>query len=1238
MHRSPKAPALLAVLAIFAVLGTATYGALIGVADANSSPRTTISSGTVSFDASTGNLFVTATAVSTDFGGADGVFEHASTPPSQLSISMKVLGAIGLPYQGIGDALSLTGAIDFNRNGTIDAGESGLLLKGDLLEFGFENAPPGTGSDRIEWRFKVTGGLLAPYYQGQNVGVSTLHANDGTWPEPAVAKEDFATSFTLDIIQGQPAPIVTPIKCGAEISDFVWHDVNGNGIQDPGEPGLNGVTVNLKDAAGQLFATTVTGPGPLNQQGYYRFANLTGFCGGTWKVQVDLSTVPNGFVLTTVNAPGSTAGTDSNPNPATVSLPTDMRKERTIDFGFRAAATGVIGDFVWHDLDRDGTQDDGEPGVDGVRVNLRNPLTDAVLATTVTAVNGSYQFTGVGAGNYRVQIDESTLPAGFAPTFSNSGAADGDSNGSPADVTLASGTATDHTIDFGYLTPCTGSIGDFLWYDRNRNGIQDAGEAGIDGVTINLVDQFGTVLATTSTGANGSYAFTGLCANIYKVEVVSSTLPEGFTATAVNVPGSDPDKDSNPNPSKVTLETDGSAEPAIDFGFLAPCMGRIGNFVWHDENQNGIQDSGEGGFADVTVNLRHAGDNAVLQTEITEADGAYLFSGLCPGDYLVEVVPSTGTSASPTQQGSDRNKDSNPNSFPATLPWDDSADLSIDFGLYCTGIIGDRVWVDANANGVQDAGEPGIAGVTVMLTNILLGEVRTTTTDANGLYRFTGLCAGKYQVEVSGVPAHHTPTVRLAGGDVTRDSNGSPALLILSANDSVDLTIDFGFVKPSAPEPTPGIKILKSANKDKVVFGEAVTFTYVVTNTGNVALNAVVVVDDNSTPRYAADDFTVGSVDTLAAGQSITFTATRIPPTKMCNFDWLGKLRKCGLMIIDDWLQHKKFTYLQAKDHRDDYSDWNGWAGHRSYSRKGKFRILDKLNISSQEANTDAVDVVDDEEYVTAFITTVDKNYVTSGDHSVTFPKIFHKKGWDRDWHHDWDSWFGNWLRSRRWDDDWRDHDNDGDYDYDKHPRPCTTTSTNVATVTAKYAGTIFTATDKATVEIVAPAPAAPYKTFTQGGWGARPSGNNPGRFLSDNFNRVYPGGQVVIGGVKTIKLTSAYAIHEFLPQGGTPAKLTYSYVNPTRQISVFAGQVLALKLNVDFSAAGISRRGFGNLTVVSGELGGKTVNEVLALANSVLGGGSLPWGLTVSELNSIVSKINENFDGGTQNNGFLAE
>ncbi|MCP5240234.1 MAG: carboxypeptidase regulatory-like domain-containing protein [Zoogloeaceae bacterium] len=74
-------------------------------------------------------------------------------------------------------------------------------------------------------------------------------------------------------------------------------------------------------------------------------------------------------------------------------------------------------------------------------------------------------------------------------------------------------------------------IGDRVWLDANKNGIQDAGEAGVSGVTARLVDADGNVVATATTDANGNYLFDGLTPGQYRVDFDLGTLPAGFAVT-----------------------------------------------------------------------------------------------------------------------------------------------------------------------------------------------------------------------------------------------------------------------------------------------------------------------------------------------------------------------------------------------------------------------------------------------------------------------------------------------------------------------------------------------------------------------------------------------------------------------------------------------------------------------------------------------------------------------------------
>jgi hypothetical protein len=127
--------------------------------------------------------------------------------------------------------------------------------------------------------------------------------------------------------------------------------------------------------------------------------------------------------------------------------------------------------------------------------------------------------------------------------------------------------------------PCSGSIGDRVWNDLNQNGIQDIMESGINGISIDLLDDQGFVIDTATTmkepgsrNSMGYYQFGGLCAGSYAIRVDSNTVPAGMVLTSVHAPGSTPSTDSDPSPAPVTLATDSSSDDTIDFGFFIPTI------------------------------------------------------------------------------------------------------------------------------------------------------------------------------------------------------------------------------------------------------------------------------------------------------------------------------------------------------------------------------------------------------------------------------------------------------------------------------------------------------------------------------------------------------------------------------------------------------------------------------------------------------------------------------------------
>ncbi|MEP7013746.1 MAG: SdrD B-like domain-containing protein, partial [Acidobacteriota bacterium] len=292
-----------------------------------------------------------------------------------------------------------------------------------------------------------------------------------------------------------------------------------------------------------------------------------------------------------------------------------------VDFGYRG--TGSIGDRLWIDTNNNGVQDSGENGLNGVTVSLLNG-SNVVLFTAITSGNGNYTFTNLAAGSYSVRVETSTLPAGLAPTY------DLDGTGTPniAAAPLTGGqNRTD--VDFGYRG--TGSIGDRVWIDNDGDGVQDLLETGINGVTVQLLDGGGNVIASAVTAGDGQYQFQNLVAGTYSVQIVTSSLPAGLTQTF------DLDGLATPNKATIALAANQS-NFNVDFGYRGTAS--VGDRVWNDTDGDGVQDAGELGINGVDVVLRDSSNN-VVAVVTTSGDGNYLFSNLLVGSYSVSVDPLT---------------------------------------------------------------------------------------------------------------------------------------------------------------------------------------------------------------------------------------------------------------------------------------------------------------------------------------------------------------------------------------------------------------------------------------------------------------------------------------------------------------------------------------------------------------------------------------------------------------------
>ncbi|WP_264520711.1 hypothetical protein [Flavobacterium sp. N1994] len=164
------------------------------------------------------------------------------------------------------------------------------------------------------------------------------------------------------------------------------------------------------------------------------------------------------------------------------------------------------------------------------------------------------------------------------------------------------------------------------------------------------------------------------------------------------------------------------------------------------------------------------------------------------------------------------------------------------------------------------------------------------------------------------------------------------------------------------------------------------------------------------------------------------------------------------------------------------------------------------------------------------------------------------------------------------------------------------------------------------------------FKTFTIGGWGTNCNGNNPGCYRDANFDAAFPDGVMIGCGSNTLTFTSSSAVANYLPAGGSPAVLNGSATDPTTSRGVLSSQVLAIALAVGFDVYdpnfSTSSTSFGSLTIKSGTFAGMSIANFLQLANNVLGGCSTQYSL--SAINDAATAINQNFDNGTVDNGYI--
>jgi hypothetical protein len=681
---------------------------------------------------------------------------------------------------------------------------------------------------------------------------------------------------------------VTP----SSISDYVWLDEDNDGIQEATDGGMSNVTITLYNNAGTAIASTVS-----DAAGFYQFTNLTA---GNYSVGI---TQPAGTICTGKDL-GGNDNLDSDLNTTGVNIrKTDLiavpanTRISNVDLGVATmpVASSSFGDFCWLDLNQNGIQNFSEPGLPNVKIvlfqpgpdNLVNTADDIRIDSTLSDALGKWQFTNLTGTRYFVRF---YLPAGYSYTLKDVGsndAVDSDINGTGFSSIIVINNVPNgfnyEILDVGfYLTvPVSnaGSISDFFWNDVNKNGIQNAGEFGVAGITVSLLNNLGTMIATTITNAKGNYIFANVAPGSYYVKF--SNLPPGYQFTGKDLGGNDnldSDVDINTGTTSIFTILNNQNINNIDAGMRqVPFVGNssIGNIVWFDLNNDGIQQPNETGVPDIIVNIREAGADGLMGTAddvnrstMTNSLGQFMVNGLPMGLYRVEfsLIPLTVT-LSPKDAGTDDNLDSDGNPISLFTSITDNFSLfsgedkvNIGLGLVpaaTSNRIGNWVWSDKNGNGLQDAGENrGVQSVVVQLLdatgNLIDKDFFTagiqpyqTVTNPAGYWSFVGIPDGTYIPRFSFLPTGYRLSPNKVGVNNTIDSdvlgNGRSTISVTVNNLSrVNYDIDLGLTPVCA---VLGDYVWNDANADGIqdpTETGIVGATATVYNSAGVALGSAV--------------------------------------------------------------------------------------------------------------------------------------------------------------------------------------------------------------------------------------------------------------------------------------------------------------------------------------------------------------------------------------------------------------
>jgi hypothetical protein len=489
------------------------------------------------------------------------------------------------------------------------------------------------------------------------------------------------------------------------------------------------------DAAFTQGLTLVTTTGP----------NVT-----TWQDQGLQAQTTYYYHVSATNAAGDSAF--SNTASATTSRGRHHRRDSAISNTASATtaddtqAPGSVAGLVYEDRADNGRADSGDPGLGGREIDVYN-ASGNLVASQLTASDGRYAIIGLPPGNYTV---EEVSQAGWVQTEAQEG----------YQVTVTSG-QTSGGLDFGNFQEA--AVSGTIYQDVTGNGTRDGSDPGLGGWTISALDSAGSVVATATTDAAGSYTIAGLGPGTFTLQ---ETLPAGWVGTQADN-------------SAFTTVSGGSSSGKL-FGNFQTIQ--ISGSVYRDGDGNGLRNSGEPGLAGWTVELRDF-SGRVVSSVTTDSAGQFVVRGIGPGTWTVaEVAQDNWVKTQP--------------SFPLTYSLtarSGSNAFGLNFGDHPSPSIHPSAVIDNQGAGYTETGSwttvSGGYGGTTRRANTKSATPATATAG----WSFTGLQAS---IVVDIYVSYRSRTGNTTAAPFTV-YDGSAAVGTVSVNEAIPVTMDQGLAQGS---------------------------------------------------------------------------------------------------------------------------------------------------------------------------------------------------------------------------------------------------------------------------------------------------------------------------------------------------------------------------------------------------------------------------------------------------------